>query len=76
MAISENAEEMVSALLTVLRKKDKLSPECCAAAISALDATVFRRFCRDSIKFQTYENIFLESFQKLDGYHVAYESDC
>ena len=29
MAISENAEEMVSALLTVLRKKDKLSPECC-----------------------------------------------
>ena len=76
MAISENSEEMVSALLTVLRKKDKLSPECCEAAISALDATIIRRFCRDSIKFQTYENTFLESFQKSDGYYVDYENDC
>ena len=75
MAISESAEDMVAALLDVLRKKDKLSPECCATAISALDATLFRRFCRDSTKYQAYENAFLESFEKLDGLAVVDEID-
>lgn len=67
MAASEDAEEMVSAMLDVLRKKDKLSPECCAAAIAALDATLFRRFCKDNFRFQSYEDMFMESFKKFDG---------
>ena len=64
---SEDADEMVSACIAVLNEKEKCSPKCCKAAMEALQAMVFRAFCRDNAKFQPYEDVYLKALKDGKG---------
>ena len=64
---SEDADETVSACLTVLNEKEKCSPNVCRAAIEALQAMVFRVFCRDNAKFQPSEDVYQKALKDGKG---------
>ena len=64
---SEDADETVSACIAVLNEKEKCSSKCCKAAMEALQAMVFRAFCRDNAKFQPYEDVYLTALKDGKG---------
>lgn len=76
-AASETAEEYISSVLSILQKKEKvgkkwaiddqLSEMCAVAAITALRDMVFRRFCLNQSKYDSYEEAFRTSFFKSKG---------
>lgn len=67
---SEEVKDFVPAVIDVLRKKDKMGADCCAAAIAVLNVMVFRRVCLDNPRFEQYESLYMNEFADQKGYEI------
>ena len=65
---SEMVRDFVPAVIDILRKKDKMGADCCAAAVAVLNVMIFRRVCLDNPRFEQYENLYMNEFVDQKGY--------